>query len=652
MKEIHIKNFDKSVRPQDDFFDYFNNRWIKDNPIPDDESRWGPFDELRKKVRQDIKKILEAVKKKKNAKKGSPEQLVRDFYVSGMNIKSRNARGTTPLTPYFDCIEKIEETHQIGSLLGKLHALGVSALFSFEVEIDLKNTSKHMLYVGQGGLTLPDRDYYFRKDAATKKIQKAYDAYRSKLLKLSQFSPKERARISKNVLKIERALAEASLTATQQRDIEKLYHPHSPAQYKKLAPLFDWGDYFDALGIKDTKRVVFEKPSYFKDLQKLLRSQSLRSIKDYLLWATLDDFSPFLTTEITEARFNFYGKHFSGAKKMKEEWERVQAVLGDYIGEALGKLYTTKHFPPQAKAKMETISKSLFVAFASRIKRLEWMSNATKKRALQKLKNMKCLVGYPDKWETYRGLLIEPDGYFENIVRAQAFHHKKELSYLGKKVERDDWHGIVPQTVNAYCAFLRNRLFFPAGILQSPIFTIGGDDAINYGAIGATIGHEITHGFDDKGAGFDENGNMREWWSKSDRKQFNKKAAVMRKQGDTFHVIDDLKLNGQLTLGENIADLGGLLIAYQAYQESQKGKKRKNINGFTPEQRVFMGWALFERGHARKEFSRMMVHQDPHSPGKFRTNNVFSNMQEFYDAFDVDEGDKLYRRKKERVDIW
>lgn len=646
-----LSNLDRSARPQDDFFQFAGGGWLKKNPIPKSESKWGTFYVLRNEGLKKTHTIFTELATKRNLKKGSGAKLVRDFYLSGMNMKTRNALGLAPLAPTLKKIEKLATTEELLNFIFTEHRGGNHVAWGNFVGQDDKDAETYIFHIGQGGLSLPDRDFYLKKDTKSEHIRGAFLSYAEKLLTLSGTPRKEAARAAKKILALETALARASMSGVDRREIEKVYNKKTVAALKRLAPGIPWTRYLKTLGIGNKVRsLIVLQPKFFERLSKLFDTVPLETWKMYLRFSALDDAAPFLSQSYVNLSFSFHGRVLSGAESLRPLWKRVASALDAFIGEAVGKEYVKRYFPPQAKETINDLVDDLFKAYERRIKAVTWMTDATKKKALKKLSRISRKLGYPDTWKSYKGLTIKPDTYYENVVRTSRFEQKRNYGRLGKKVNRKEWF-IPPQTVNAFYDPNMNEIVFPAGILQPPFFDPEGDDASNYGAMGSVIGHELTHAFDDSGAKYDGWGNYKNWWTKEDRKRFGQRTRVLVKQFNEFKV-GDLSVNGKLTLGENIADLGGLAIAYDALRIHLEKKWRKNIYGFTPEQRYFLGLAMFETAHAKPELERMLVIIDPHSPAQYRVNGPFSNLESFYEAFDVKPGDKLYRAPKDRANIW
>lgn len=647
---FNTKDLDPKVRPQDDFFHYAGGGWLSRTEIPKNESRWGSFMILRHSVDTQLQALAKEIEKKDKVQKGSEAELIRDFLRSGMDTKRRNALGLKPLAQHFKLINSIRSTEDIVPTIAKLEKLGGSGIWGAMVDQDLKNSEKYALYLTQSGLGMSDRDYYLKDDAESKRVRDAYRAHLTNLLKLAKLSD-DLEKDMETVYGIEKKLARLAMKKEDLRDVDKTYFKYSISKLTRHTPGIDWKGYFAALGAKCSDIIVMQ-PNFFKGVATLLRTVPVEDWKTYLRLHLVNSFAGALSESFVKENFAFYGTVMSGMTDMQPLWRRVLRTVSGGLGEAFGKLYVDRHFPPNAKKAMFEMVQDLFTAYETRIKKLEWMSPVTKKKALAKLNQFTAKIGYPDTWKSYRGLDIRQDDYVGNIIRVGEWHTKRELKKLTKKkVDRKEWL-MYPQTVNAYYNPPMNDIVFPAGILQPPFFSPDVDDAINYGAIGSVIGHEITHGFDDQGSKFDGHGNRKTWWTEKDRTEFEKKTKVLVNQFNQYRVADGLSVNGQLTLGENIADLGGISIAYDAYQLKLARTGRKEIAGFTPEERFFLGASLFEREHSRPEFQKMQVLTDPHSPALFRVNGPLSNLPEFYEAFGVKRGDTLFRDSKNRAKIW
>lgn len=640
---------DLSARPQDDFYRYANGGWCDRTKIPKAESRWGTFITLRYDTDKKLKRILDELASLKRAPKGSAKQMIRDFQRSGLDTKRRTALGAKPLSEWRKRIASIDSVRDLQDTLADLHRIGVGPLFGAGVDQDAKKTTRYILHFFQDGLGMPDRDYYLLTDKENTRVRTAYRAHVEAMFRL--LKRKDAGSAADTVLRLETALAGVQMDKVSRREIEKTYNKRTLAELKKLAPALDWDRYLSRVGASKERAFIVMQPAYLSAVSNLLGSISLEEWKTYLEWHLVNDLAGLLSPAFVRQDFAFYGTVLTGVKHMKPLWRRTLAAVNGSLGEALGQIYVQKYFTAHAKRKMAELVEDLFDAYRERIKGLDWMSPSTKKKALKKLAKMNRKIGYPDRWKSYRGLSIHPDDFFGNALRSAEYEHKREMKKLRGPIDRHEWF-MYPQTVNAYNAPNLNEIVFPAAILQPPFFDPDGDAALNYGCIGAVIAHEVTHGFDDEGAKYDENGNLRNWWTPGDKKRFEAKGRLVVRQYDRFEVMDGVRVNGKLTLGENIADFGGLVIGYEAYQRHLAKHGRKDLDGFTPEQRYFLGFALFERENVRPEFEKMATLTDPHSPGVFRINGPVSNYERFYDAFSVRKGDAMWRPAKERTTVW
>lgn len=644
------KDLDTKVRPQDDFYHYAAGSWLKRHPIPANESRWGSFNILRYGTDLKLRSILQELESSRAAK-GSPEQMIRDFFRSGMDEKRRTEAGMKPLSPWLSQIKAMKSEKDVLATLAMLHRIGVGVLFGSAVDQDSKESTRYILHVYQDGLGMPDREYYLKDDKESKRVRDAYVPFVERLFKLMGYSKGEAAKAAMTILTIETKLAKASMKKEDRRDADKTYHKKTPKELQTLSPLVDWKRYFALINANKPKAVIVMQPEFIRAVSKVLKETPIEDLKTYFSFHLVNDYAGYLSPAFVRTSFSFYGVVLSGTKKMRPLWRRVLTAVNGNLGELLGRIYVKKYFPPSAKREMNRLVDDLFEAYEARLKGLDWMSPGTKKKALKKLHSLNRKIGYPDKWKSFAGLVIRRDDYAGNALRASEYEHRREMKKLQKPIDRTEWF-MFPQTVNAYFAPNMNDIAFPAGILQPPFFDPSADDAINYGSIGTVIGHEITHGFDDQGSKYDHTGNLKSWWTKSDRKRFEKKAKIIEKQYSGYKVADGVPVNGKLTLGENIADLGGLAIAFDAYQLRLKKTGRKDIDGFTPEQRFFLGFTLFDRENARPEFEKMQVLTDPHSPALFRVNGPVANLEPFYKAFNVTSKDKLFRPANVRTSVW
>jgi len=650
-KGIDKSYLDTTFKPGDDFYMYANNGWLKSATIPPSEYAWGSFNLLQNQVLDKLHSILDSAASKTNAVKGSNEQLAGDYYASGMDSAKIEQAGISPLKDALDKIYAVKDKKELSTLTAQLHSQLIAELFMIYIDQDAKKSDVMIVSLNQGGIGLPDRDYYSRTDDRSKNIREKYVNHIKNVLLLMGENSANAAAGAASIMKLETQLALASWTNVENRDPVKTYNKKSVKDLAKLCPAFDWSVYFDKAGIHNIDSVVIGQPSFFTGLSKMLTSSSLDELKKYFAYGLVDDMSPRLSSAFVNEYFDFYDRTLSGVKEMKPRWKRVLTATDRALGDALGKLFVDKYFPAEAKQRVTEMVNNLIAAYKERIKSRDWMSDSTKQQALAKLDKVMKKLGYPDKWKDYSSLSISRDSYVMNTMNGSAFKWNYMINKLGKPVERAEWT-MSPPTINAYYNPVMNEIVFPAGIMQSPFFDINQDDAINYGAMGSVIGHELTHGFDDEGSQFDADGNMKNWWTKEDHEKFEQKTTLLANQFSSFVAVDTLHVNGRLTLGENIADLGGLTIAFYAYKKSQEGKEPVTIDGFTPEQRFFLGWAKSWCDKYTPEFMRKLVLTNPHSPANFRVTGPLSNMQEFYDAFSVKEGNKMYRKADERAVIW
>jgi putative endopeptidase len=644
---IDTAGMDKSVNPGDSFYDYVNGTWTRNTEIPADRARWGGFDVLRDLSDQRTRTLIEEVARAKGAP-GTTEQQVGDFFASFMDEAAIEAKGTAPLKPYLDRIAAIATPADLARMFGESNQLGISTPIGAAVEQDLKDNSRYTVYIGQGGLGLPDRDYYL--DDTNPKFVEArakYQQHIATMLTLAGLSdPAGRAQ---RIYDLEKKVAQSHWTRVEQRQIEKLYNPMSSADLATNMPGFDWGAYLGATGVAAQPQFVAAHPSALAGAAKLVQSEPLSTWKDYLAFRTISAAAPLLPKAFVDESFAFNGKVLQGTPQLKDRWKRGVDLVGGGMGEAVGQLYVARYFPPEAKAKADELVKNLIAAMDRHLNSLQWMAPETKAKARAKLAAFTPKIGYPDKWRDYSSLQIVPGDALGNARRATAFEYQRNLDKLGKPVDRSEW-GMYPQTVNAYANPLLNEIVFPAAILQPPFFDPYADDAVNYGAIGAVIGHEISHHFDDQGRKFDPNGNLSEWWSPEDVARFETLTDQVVAQYGEYEPLPGSKVNGALTLGENIADLAGLTIAYDAYQMSLGGKPAPVIDGYTGDQRFFLGFGQVWRNKYRDAALQQQLTTDPHTPGHFRP-NVVRNFDPWYRAFDIKEG-KLYLPPEKRIKIW
>ncbi|KMN30138.1 peptidase M13 [Chromobacterium sp. LK1] len=644
---IDKQHFDSAVRAQDDIYHAVNGNWVKHAVLPASEDNDGAFKQLRDLSLERSRKLIESAAAQPGA---SPEaQKIGDLYHSFMDEAALNKLGLAPLRGELAEIAALKDKRALAAWMGSAQSLGVQQPLAFYVEADAKDARQYLAGLYQNGLSLPDRDYYLGKDARFEKARQAYRGYLLKLFKLGGYSEPERR--AQRVFALETKLAEAQWSKVQNRDPQKTYNKMSVAELKKQAPGFDWQAFLDAAEAGGISAVNVNQPSYAQAWAKLAAEQPLQDWQDYLTVQTLDAYAPYLDDTLAQTRFDFHGKALAGTLEQQPRWKRgVKAVEGN-LGEALGKLYVQAYFPPESKAKMEVLVGNLMKAYAQSIDTLSWMSPATKKAAQDKLSKYMLKIGYPNKWRDYGGLEIKRDDLAGNIKRGSIFEYRRMLARLGKPVDREEW-GMTPQTVNAYYNPSLNEIVFPAAILQPPFFDAKADDAVNYGGIGAVIGHEISHGFDDQGSQFDGDGNMRNWWTAEDRARFDQLTGKLVAQYNAYEPLPGKHINGELTLGENIADNAGLQIAYKAYQLSLGGKSAPVLDGMNGDQRFFYGFAQVWRTKIRDEALLSRLVTDPHSPGEFRAIGAASNSDAFVETFEVKPGDKMFKPQDERIRIW
>ena len=649
------KNMDTSVKPGDDFFRYANGAWIKRTEIPPEYSRWGAFNELIERNNDALHVIAEQASKTQVDPKLAPEtRKVGDYYASGMDEKTIDALRTKPLAEEFQRIDAIKDRAALLKAIAHLHTIGVGAFFEFGSGQDAKDSSRDIAQAVQGGLGMPDRDYYTKQDADMKQKREKYVAHVTKMLTLLGEPADKAAEDAKKILALETKLAEASRTRVQLRDPIKNYNKMGVRQLQDVTPDWNWSDYFKTIDLVESGDVNVQQPEFFKAANDLFRSTSLDDWKAYLRWHLINAAAPALSKDFVDEDFNFRERILRGTQQIKPRWKRVILSEDNDIGEALGKLYVGFYFPPQAKARALELVNNLKEALADRIKTLEWMDEPTKQEALKKLAAFAVKIGYPDKWLDYSLLQIDRGPFVLNALRANEFEADRDIKKIGKPVDRTDW-GMTPPTVNAYYNSNMNEIVFPAGILQPPFFYANADDAVNYGAIGAVIGHEMTHGFDDQGRQFDAKGNLRDWWTPKSAEEFEKRSAAIVQQYNEYEPLPGLHVNGELTQGENIADIGGVKLAYAALQKAldkHPEERNKKIDGFTPEQRFFLSFAAIWRQKIRDEDQKMRLTTDPHSPAQFRVNGPLSDLPEFQKAFGIPDGSPMVRSADKRVNIW
>ncbi|HEX8774290.1 MAG TPA: M13 family metallopeptidase [Pyrinomonadaceae bacterium] len=649
---VILKYMDTTAKPCEDFYQYANGNWIKDNPIPADRSSWGAGSELTEKNFEVLHQILEDAAKDTNAPKGSPRRKVGDFYRSGMDEARIESEGAKPLAQEFARIEAVRDILTLQDELARLHRYNTSPAFNFFAYQDYKNSTRIISWLYQGGLGLPNRDYYTKEDDKSKEIRAQYVAHIARMFELLGDKPEQAAAQAKTVMDMETRLARASMTPVEERDPNATYHKMTLSELNALTPGFQWNRYFKSLGLADPGDINVAQPDFYKEVGRMLTSVPVNDWKTYLRWQLINNQASRLSSAFVNEDFNFNGKIVRGTKELRPRWKRILAATDASLGEALGQLYVERSFSPQAKAKAQELIANLKAALRDRLKVLDWITEATRQQALKKLDAINVKVGYPDKWRDYSALDIDGGSYVLNAMRADEFEFRRNLNKIGKPIDRTEW-GMTAPTVDAYYNPNFNEIVFPAGILQTPFFDPTADDAVNYGGVGSIIGHELTHGFDDQGRQFDAEGNLRDWWTAEDVKNYNARAAIIETQYNDYVPLEALHINGKLTLGENIADLGGLKIAYLALQKSMEGKPRPPlIDGLTPEQRFFLAFAQGWRRNSRPEILRLMLATDPHSPPRFRVMGPVSNMPEFFQAFGCKPGDRGIRAENVQVKIW
>ncbi len=638
---------DTSVEPGNDFTGYVNGTWVKNTEIPADKSSYGVGYIVHEESEENVKKIIEE-SASGDFEKGSDEQKVGDLFQSYMDMEKRNELGVTPLKAEFDKVDAIGTYDELATYFAYANKYGINAPLSLFVYQDLKDPTIYTVYTWQAGLGLPDREYYLKDDERSKEIQTKYVEHIEKMFDLAGLPNGSKA--AKTVMDLETSIASKHLEKEKTRDLVGLYNMFPVDTLANIMPKFNWTNYLTEAGLADQKKLGVLMLDYTKALDKIITSTNLETWKTYLKWSVLDANASRLNEALDKQNWEFYSKELRGTKEQRPMWRRGVSTVNGTLGEVVGKVYVKRHFPPEAKEHMETLVENLLKAYEVSIKDLDWMSEATKKEALDKLSKFTPKIGYPDKWKSY-DIDINPGDLFGNLRRSSLMEYNRELAKLGQPIDKDEW-GMTPQTVNAYYNPTMNEIVFPAAILQPPFFDLDAEDAVNYGAIGAVIGHEIGHGFDDMGSTFDGDGAMRNWWTDADKEEFKKRTGALVEQYNGYEVLPDLNVNGEFTLGENIGDLGGLSIALKAYKMSLGENEAPVMDGFTGEQRVFIGYAQAWRNKARDEAIRVQISTDPHSPAALRVNGIVRNVPEFYTAFDIKETDSLYLAPEERVKIW
>ena len=646
---VDLQALDRQTRPQDDFYQFANGGWLDNTPIPDIYSGYTIYHQVYEDAEVALKAIIEqAAQNKQQA--GSEAQKVGDLYNSWMDAEAINKLGVSPLLPAIAQIDAISTQEQLQAMLAKLSRAGVELPFAFYIQPDLKNSAEYAVYFSQNGLTLPDRDYYLQTD--NEKFAKAREGLPGYIKQMLGFvdhtATAERAQA---IIDFETQIAQQQWSRVDNRDDEKTYNPYPVAELSKLGTHLQWQPMLSTLGLDKAEKVIISQPDYFMAMDKMLQSVDLSVWKDYLKYNLIRAHATDLGDDVDDVHFQFMAKTLSGQEKQRPRWKRGISLVNGSLGEAVGRLYVEQHFPAEAKSKMQELVNNVLTVLDEGIDKLEWMSDETKIKAKQKAANFTTKIGYPDKWRDYSKLNIVAGDHFGNAQRVHDYNYQRQVDKLGQPIDRTEWF-MTPQTVNAYYDPTQNEIVFPAARLQPPFFQLSADDAINYGAIGGVIGHEISHGFDDSGSKYDGDGNLKNWWSESDRKAFEQRTTMLVEQYNQFSPIEGMTVNGELTLGENIGDLSGVAMAYKAYIRSLNGKPAPVIDGFTGPQRFFIGYAMSRKGKYKEETTISRLASDPHSPLKYRVNGVYPNIDAFYQAFDVKPGDAMYLPPEQRVKIW
>ncbi len=648
---IDRASMDLSKKPGEDFYNYASGTWIKNNPVPAKETRWGSFNLLRDFNINAVKTILAESANDKKAAPGSVEKRVGDFYAAGMDSVTIEKLGYSPIKPDLEKVSQLSDLKGLINHAAEMRTSGAgSPFFAFFVGQDRKYVKNIVPQLFQGGTTLPDRDYYLKNDPRSLKIQESYKNYISKLFTLTGSSQADAEKNAGIIFNIEKSLAAAQMSRVEMRDPYKTYNKFAIAELSKTTPNLNWETLLPLMKVNGQDTVLVNSPKFFTELNDLLGSAPLDDLKTYLKWNVLKSSAPYLSSDFVDASFAFT-QTLTGQKVQTPRWQRMSSLTDGSVGDLLGQIYVKKHFKPEAKARMQELVSNLVKAYEIRIKNLDWMTDVTKQKALDKLHAFTPKIAYPDKWKNYEGLEINRGTFFNNVRNSGTWSYTEMVKQLGKPVDKTRWAMTAP-TVNAYYNPVNNEIVFPAGILQFPFFDPNADDAVNYGGIGAVIGHEISHGFDDSGSQYDKDGTLRNWWTDEDRSKFKIKATALQEQFDAYTVLDTVHVNGKLTLGENIGDLGGLNAAYEAFKMTKQGQSNVKIDGFTPDQRFFLSWAQVWKGNILNETAAQLIVTDSHSPGPYRTIGAPVNMDAWYEAFDVKPGDKLYKKPEDRIRIW
>lgn len=646
---INLSYIDSTVSPKNDIYKFACGKWLKTQQIPASDGSWGSFNEINERNITNLKSLIGEISKDATAAPGTNKQKLRDFYLIGMDSVKADKDGIKPISAELAAIDLIKTKQDLIKTTASLNKKSISGMLGFYVYSDFKNSNANTCYLGQAGIGLPDRDFYF--DAQYEGIKKEYEEHVVRMFECLGNYPESAKANGAIIMKIETELARVSQNATDQRDVQKQYNPFTKAELMKLTPNINWDLYFLTIGIKTPETLVLNNVKFYEGLNKTINDISISDWKVFLKWRLISEAAPYLSSKFVNESFKFNGMVLSGKKTMKPRYKRVQGALDEALGEALGKFYVDKYFNGDSKKKVNTMVDNLVAAYRERINSRDWMSAETKVEGQKKLDKLIRKLGFPDTWIDYKALTIGKESYWRNVSNGRKFQYNRMLAKIGKPVDRMEW-GMTPPTVNAYYNPTSNEIAFPAGIMQVPFFDPNADDAFNYGVMGAIIGHELTHGFDDQGSQFDAEGNMKMWWTETDFKNFTAKTKLIIEQFNEYVAIDTLHVNGELTQGENIADLGGLTMSYYAYKKSLNGAKSPVMAGFTGEQRFFIAWAQGWKTLMRDASLKQQVATNPHSPGNFRAFAPLTNMVEFYEAFGVKEGDGMYKPANKRVSIW
>jgi putative endopeptidase len=649
---INLADMDTTVSPGEDFYRFANGGWLDRTEIPGDEGRWSSFNELREANNETLLNVLNTARESGKYKVGSDEMKAFTYYQVAMDSLKAETVGTQPLQPMLQQIEAISNKQELLNHMVSLRMKGISPFFGMYVTTDRKQSDQTAMHLGQGGLGLPNRDYYVKDDSKSREIKEKYVTFVAHMLGFIGYEAAEAQKAAQEIMELETELAEASMDNVERRNPEKTYNKFAIQALDRHTPNFNWSAYFKQMGVEGVDSVIVGQPEFFKQFDKTIAKRDLATLKDYLKWNVLNDAAAYLNHDIVNRNFEFFGKVLQGTDEMRPRWKRALSSTNSAVGFAVGKLYVDEVFPPEAKEKAEEMVDYIRRAFANRIDNLEWMTPETKEKAHEKLKSFNVKIGYPEEWETYEDLSVGEASYYENAIAASEFNVRDNLSKLGKPVDKDEWF-MTPQTVNAYYSPTFNEIVFPAGILQPPFYNFNADAAVNFGGIGAVIGHEISHGFDDNGSRYDGEGNMKNWWSEKDMEQFQERTGQLADQYSAYQPLDSVFVDGKFTMGENIGDLGGVAAAYDGLLlYLGENEAPDEIQGFTPEQRFFISWATVWRSKYKDEALRNMVMTDPHSPGMYRATGPLVNIDGFYEAFNIEKGDPMYKLEDERVRIW